>query len=514
MGLGVLGLGVVQVVGRDERDVEVLGEAQQLALGLPLDGDAVVHDLGEEVLLAEQVLELAGGLAGLVVLAEPQPGLDLAADAASGRDEPVGVLGEELAVDARLEVVPLQRGQRAHPEEVVHAAGGPGEQRHVGVCATATDVVAAGAVVAPAGPGLVAAVGAGGEVGLDADDRLDAVGAGLGPELVGAEDVAVVGRRDGRHAHLGGALEQLVDARGAVEHRVLGMHVQVREAGVLSGGGGHERTHFKGHDRPLSGGTPACAPTEQAPSPSRRRHAAGFVRHAVRGDARACLTGGQARGKRAITSQEPPTSGRPTMTSTSVTRFWTGSAGWTCRSTARSVSMACVLPDRQVRDDVVVSPLVRRMLGERGGHRGRQRPERLGRIRRQPQDLVLEPGGRAERRRELRHGRDRPGQLGVDVVVEVGRVHEGEQHRDVSGYAPRSRLVEHAPVVADDRLGLGDADDHRAVRRGSERRGRRGGERHTGILASGARGRTCLTGGNHVEIRSSACWRSAGNGLV
>ena len=143
MGLGVLGLGVVQVVGGDQRDAEVLGQAQQLALGLPLDGDAVVHDLGEEVLLAEEVLELAGGLAGLVVLAEPQPGLDLAADAAGRGDEAVAVQREELAVDARLEVVALHRGQRAHPEQVVHAAGGAGQQRHVGVGAAAADVVAA-----------------------------------------------------------------------------------------------------------------------------------------------------------------------------------------------------------------------------------------------------------------------------------------------------------------------------------------------------------------------------------
>ena len=44
-----------------------------------LDAEAVVHDLGEEVLLAEDVAELGGGLHGLVVLAEPQPGLHLAA---------------------------------------------------------------------------------------------------------------------------------------------------------------------------------------------------------------------------------------------------------------------------------------------------------------------------------------------------------------------------------------------------------------------------------------------------
>ena len=40
-----------------------------------------------------------------------------------------------------------------------------------------------------------------GEVGLHADDRLDAGGGGLAVEVVGAEDVAVVGHRERRHAH-------------------------------------------------------------------------------------------------------------------------------------------------------------------------------------------------------------------------------------------------------------------------------------------------------------------------
>jgi hypothetical protein len=242
VGLGVAGLGVVQVVGGDKREVEVLGQAQQLALGLPLDGDAVVHDLGEEVLLAEDVLELGRGAPGLGVLTQAQSGLDLPSDAAGGGDQPVGVAGEQLAVDARLEVVALHRGQRAHPEEVVHAVGGAGQQRHVRVCAAAPDVLAAGRVVAPADPGLVAPGGARGEIGLDADDGLDAVAAGLGPELVGAEDIAVVGRGDGRHPHRGRGPEQLVDARRTVQHRVLGVNVQVREAVVR---GGHQRTHSR-----------------------------------------------------------------------------------------------------------------------------------------------------------------------------------------------------------------------------------------------------------------------------
>ena len=79
MGLGVLGAGVVQVVGRDQRQAEVLGQPQQVLLDAPLDAEAVVHQLGEEVLRAEDVAELGRRLQGLLVLAEPEPGLHLAA---------------------------------------------------------------------------------------------------------------------------------------------------------------------------------------------------------------------------------------------------------------------------------------------------------------------------------------------------------------------------------------------------------------------------------------------------
>ena len=75
----VLGLGVVQVVGRDQRQAELAGQLQQVLLDVPLDAEAVVHQLAVEVLRAEDVAELRGGLDGLLVLPEPEPGLHLAA---------------------------------------------------------------------------------------------------------------------------------------------------------------------------------------------------------------------------------------------------------------------------------------------------------------------------------------------------------------------------------------------------------------------------------------------------
>ena len=66
-------------------------------------------------------------------------------------------------------------------------------------------------------------------VTLESDDRIDAVLlAGL-VEVVGAVEVAVIGHREGCHAEIDGLAEEIIEAGSAVEHGVLGVHVQVDE---------------------------------------------------------------------------------------------------------------------------------------------------------------------------------------------------------------------------------------------------------------------------------------------
>ena len=231
VGVGVGGVHVVQVVGGQQRQTELFGQSQQLPDHPPLHVDAVVHDLAVEVVGAEDVPELGSGLARFVVLPQPQPGLDLATGASGGGDHAFGVFAEQFAVHPRFEVEALDGGQRGHLEEVVHPDVVFGEQRHVGVRAAAGHVVAS--AVAPAHAGAVLARGAGSDVGLGADDRLDSGRRRDVPEVVRAEHVAVVGHRDGRHPLGDCRVDQRLHPRRAIQHGVLAVHVQVHE-GILA----------------------------------------------------------------------------------------------------------------------------------------------------------------------------------------------------------------------------------------------------------------------------------------
>ena len=180
-----------------------LAIASSAGLRLLLDRQAVVHHLGVEVLLAEDVLEVRRRLAGAVLLAGPQPHVDLARGAAGRGDQALPVALQQVAVEPRLAVLALEAGQRGDAEEVVHALRGAGQQRHVGVRGLAAVVAAVALLVEE----LVAEVErraveprAGRVVALHADDRLDPGLGGLLVEVVGAEDVAVVGHRQRRHA--------------------------------------------------------------------------------------------------------------------------------------------------------------------------------------------------------------------------------------------------------------------------------------------------------------------------
>ncbi len=145
---------------------------------------------------------------------------DRAAEVAVDRDEPVGPLRQRLLVHARLVVEAVQERVGAELDEVGPALVVLGEQHQVK------------AAVREARGRAIAAV-ARGDVGLDAEDRLDAGGPRPRVELDGPVQVAVVGHRHGVHAQLLDAAHQPVDPVGSVEQRVLRVQMQVGEARLV-----------------------------------------------------------------------------------------------------------------------------------------------------------------------------------------------------------------------------------------------------------------------------------------
>ena len=218
---GIAGVDVVHVVGGDDAERELAGELEQVGDDALLLLEAVVHQLDDEVLAAEDLDEPAAGLAGgLVVAAEEGLGDD-ALEAAGETDQAVGVLGELLEVGARLVVQAADVRVGDELGEVLVAFEIPGEHAHVEILVLAT-IGFVGERVVPDEVELAA------EEGLELHVALGAL-LGLVPEIEEAEEIAVVGDRHRAHVHVARARHQAVDAAAAVEHAVVRMHVEVHE---------------------------------------------------------------------------------------------------------------------------------------------------------------------------------------------------------------------------------------------------------------------------------------------
>ena len=223
---------VVAVVGSQRRDAELAPHLQQAVADTALDLDTVIHQLQEEIVLAEDLLPFGGGLERLLVMAQPQPGLHLARGAARRRDDALGVLGDQFGVHARpLAELTLEGGHRGQLEQVAQPGRVLGDHGHVGVGAATGDVIALLTAITPLDTlGVEARPRR--DIGLDADDGLDPGIGGDVVELAGPEHVSVVGHADRRHPQALRLGHHRFDLRGTVQHRVFGVVVQMHEGGT------------------------------------------------------------------------------------------------------------------------------------------------------------------------------------------------------------------------------------------------------------------------------------------
>ncbi len=203
----------MNVVGGQVTGLVVRPQVHQRAVDEFQVFHVVLLEFEEEVVLAEQVVvpvqAAAGGL-DLTLADEPR---HFGRHAAGGADQPLGVAGQEILVDARIIIEPLQLSRRSDLEQVLITGLIFCQQEQMGG--------------APVFLGVVVLHAAGGHVGLQADDGLDAgIFAGV-VKLDHAEHGAVVGDRQGGHVHFFGALDQLLDIAEAIQEGIFGMYVQV-----------------------------------------------------------------------------------------------------------------------------------------------------------------------------------------------------------------------------------------------------------------------------------------------
>ena len=219
---GVGGVDVVDVVRRDDLQLELLGEFQEQRGDAELLGDTVVLEFDEEVLAAEHLDEAPGRLPRVLPAIVQEHLRNDGGEAAAERDEALGVGRERRDVGARLVVEALEVRVGDELEEVGVALRVFRDQAHVIETLFAFDA-----------RGLFEARALD-EIDFAADERLHAFGFGGVEKIDRPEQHAVVGQRHGGLAQLRHAADQAVDAAGAVEQAVVAVDMQVDE--ILVGG--------------------------------------------------------------------------------------------------------------------------------------------------------------------------------------------------------------------------------------------------------------------------------------
>jgi hypothetical protein len=214
-----VGRGEVHVVRRHQRQIEVVGEADEagLARGLGLGagrarfGVALHLDIEPSGESLREVARQIGRPLGLPLAKEPS---ERSVRAAGEADQAIGAAGQSGEREVRQGVAAVEVVRRGERHQVPVAGLALRQQHHR---------ARRGCPIAGSDGSRV------GEVELAADDRLDAgLGGGLG-EFERGEEVAAVGHRDRRHAMLAAEARQLLDADGALEEGVGGVKAEVDE---------------------------------------------------------------------------------------------------------------------------------------------------------------------------------------------------------------------------------------------------------------------------------------------
>ena len=217
LGLGVLGVHVVDVIRGDHRHTGPPAHFADPLVHAGLLGDPVRHQLEVVVVLTEDLGVLEGDGTGGVEALILDRSRDLALEARRERDEALVLLAQELLVHPRPVVVPLEVGARDERHEVLVTREVLGQEDEMERLAVALHLRVA---VVPR---------AASDVRLDADDGLDASRLRGGVEVDRTIERAVIGDGQGGHVQRLRARHEVAQAREPVEQAVLTVGVEVDE---------------------------------------------------------------------------------------------------------------------------------------------------------------------------------------------------------------------------------------------------------------------------------------------
>ena len=213
MRTGVFLAHVMRVVRGNEGNACFLGKPgelwnQNLVLIQP-----VILNLQEKIVLAEKIHVAVGQTLGFFVAVRHQRLVDVAPEARRHGDQALGMLRQQIFIDARLVIKTFEETGGDQPQQVAITLLVLAEQHQVVIAVR----------IAARGVPLLR------DVDFASDHRMHALFLGLVVELDGAKKIAVVGHGHGGHFLMDHQVHQLSNFTGSIQQRIIGMAMQVYE---------------------------------------------------------------------------------------------------------------------------------------------------------------------------------------------------------------------------------------------------------------------------------------------
>ena len=214
LGLSVLLVRIMDIVGDHGLDAQFVGQPFQLGQDVHLLPNPVVLKLDIEI-LSKHALQTPGQLIGFLIPIMQQMLWDVPCKACRQADEPLVMLLQQIIVDARLIVEPVNEGLRGELHQILIPGLILGQQDEVGVV--------------PIRLPLLDGIGPMGNVGLHAQDGLDPLLLALPIEIDDAVHDPMVRDGKGRLAQSLCPGDQSWDAGRPIQQGILGMDMQMHE---------------------------------------------------------------------------------------------------------------------------------------------------------------------------------------------------------------------------------------------------------------------------------------------